>query len=122
MSEVAVAPQIDIEKLSPGQLAALFAQFTAKQNADKAARKAARTAHLAFLTRFVKILGETFPSQTFTSGAVGWSMGGTVKIDGRDARVSLLVRWSDTIPAKEEAEAVAAEETVADDATETVEA
>jgi hypothetical protein len=85
----------------------------AKAAEEKAARSAARQRMHAFLSKFVRVLagGVVGPEQTFKSNAQGWSLGGRdipVFLNPEDpesgvrlARVSILVRWEDTIPASD---------------------
>jgi hypothetical protein len=99
---------LDLSTLSAADLAAVLAHARAAESAEREARKAARELSRSFLGKFVRMLvnqHEGVPGeQSFKSGAHGWSMGGkdiAVQLpDGstRAARVSILVRWEDTIP------------------------
>lgn len=102
---------IDISKLSAADLAAIIEHARTVEAAEREARKLARERNGQFLARFVRLLagGAAGPEQQFKSGAQGWSLGGkniAVPLNPEDAdspvrmaRVSILVRWEDTIPA-----------------------
>ena len=106
-----------LPELSPAQMVALYAQFKANEAAEKVARKAQNVLHVAHLATIVPDVAASFDSRTFDNGAVGWHLGGTVKIDGRDARVSFLIRYVDTIPAPKPKVTNDAAAIVADDET-----
>jgi hypothetical protein len=102
---------INVASLSAAERAALLADLKAEQSAEVAARKAAREASKGFLAKFVGILASGavgVPAEvTMKSGAQGWTLGGKdveVPVQGgvRKARVSILVRWEDTIPATDQ--------------------
>ncbi len=104
---------INIADLSDADRAVLFAQFLAQQETARAAareaaaaRRAVRLERRGFVAKLVGIISERYPDATvFRTVAEGWSRGGknspVKRADGSErlARVSLLVRWEDTIPA-----------------------
>ena len=100
----------DVSTLSAADLAAVIAHARNAEVAEREARKAARDSSRTFISKFVRILagGSAGVETTFKSGAVGWSLGGkNVEValaDGtlRKARVQILVRWEDTIPAADD--------------------
>ena len=98
---------ITLADLSAADRLALFEQMRALEALAREQRKAQREARRVWMTDLVTLVAAEYPDQqTFASGAVGWSMGGKDIVipmeDGtkRKARVSLLIRWEDTIPAK----------------------
>ncbi len=95
----------DVLSLTPAQLqAAVDRQKRELASQRDAARGALTTIAKTLAPGALPGVG---PSTKFASGAEGWSLGGSKLVvtlpDGstREARVSLLVRWEDTIPAKE---------------------
>jgi hypothetical protein len=104
---------IDFKSLSAADRNALLLQMQAMQADERAERKAARNRQRGYLSTIVKQIvsgsapGVSNTPTTFASGAVGYQLGGkdldiTLE-DGtvRKATVSMLIRWSDTIPEKE---------------------
>ncbi len=89
---------LDISKLSPGQLASIFSQLKALEQAQKDALK-------NFALSAAESALAQFETETFDSGAVGLyahAKGPVMLPDGteREVTVSLNVRFTDTIPAR----------------------
>lgn len=99
---------LNIATLSPAERLELLQALKAEESAARTAAKAARAETRDFVGRLVRIVSDKFPETTFSSGAVGYSLGGknvdVTLADGsvRSARVSMLVRWEDSIPATED--------------------
>lgn len=97
------ARTINLNSLSAEDVATLVAQLKAqeeaKANEAKAKREEAKALTKEFTARVVNDLDE----QVFSSGAHGYSLGGSkiVLPNGKSYRVSILIRDEATIPAKE---------------------
>ncbi len=101
---------IDITKLSPAQLNAVLQQARQLEKDGAEERRQYRARGKEFCSTMVGFLAD--PSTQLPegpvgdSGAIGWTLGGkdivVILPDGsrRMARVSVQVRWEDTIPAK----------------------
>lgn len=89
--------------LDAAQVAHLVAQIKANEASQKAAQKAKREKSRTLVADFVTTVVHELDEQSFSSGARGYSLGGS-KIDayGRSWRVSVLIRDEATIPAKDE--------------------
>lgn len=93
---------LDITTMSATDLADLVAQVRALDEATKAAQKAQRETSRNVTSRFLADVIFELPEQTFTSGARGYSLGGSKFTHGdKTYRVSVLIRDEATIPAKE---------------------
>ncbi len=88
--------------LTAAQVAEVLAQLKEAQDASEAAAKAKREQGKAITSAFVGTVVDALDEQTFTSGARGYSLGGSkVAHGGKTYRVSILIRDEATIPAKE---------------------
>lgn len=104
-------PMISLKDLTPADLQSLLAQLTAAQNAEKSAAKARREQARTWLAPRVSDMVAEFGTRVMgDSGIIGQSIGGTVTVidpttgEPREARVSMSVKWTDTIPAREKTE------------------
>lgn len=96
--------KLSLANLSDADKAQLVAQIKADEERAAVERKAAREKGKALTSDIVTMVTTSeVPRQTFTSGAEGWSLGGSkfVGADGNTYRVSVLLRDEATIPEKE---------------------
>lgn len=102
---ITTTPAVDalIASLSQEDLQALLSAVKVTQKNESAARRNERDRIKGVVAGVVNILTrEAGTRQTFTSGAQGWSLGGTFKAqDGNEYKVSILMRDVTTIPAKD---------------------
>lgn len=97
---------INLDALDETQIASLLAQVAERQAAAKAAKAEAKQVHRGLVQTFLESCVGTLTSQTFTSGAEGYSLGGSRFVVGEKSyTVSVLIRDTATIPAKESVEA-----------------
>jgi len=91
--------------LSAEDIAALLAQVKVSQKNESAQRKEERERVKGVVQGITRIITkEGGPKATFKSGAQGWSLGGTVEVDGVTYKVSMLVRDAATIPTNDPTE------------------
>lgn len=114
---------ISLADLSVDDVIKLMGQLKAAQKAERSAASKRRAAAREYLTTIVPATIDAFPMRPMGEvGVIGTSLGGTVKVidpatgEEREARVTMSVRWLDTIPAREKKEADAAD--AAEDAAE----
>lgn len=101
-----------VELMSPEQFAALAASAKDRKTTEREARKTITLRGRKFVEALITSVTsdqthETgLPSRVFTSGAVGWTLGGSKfqGADGKSYRAYVLIRDEATIPEKDKSE------------------